>query len=412
VGVISAAETAVRVAVPVPGRWTFWADLIVDRQPLGYVDVSSFYAVARLSNWGYGNFTVALPCGIDPDRLLRLWSWRLWAMYDGEPWWCGVPTGLADESGRTTAQFTATELPGYLTKRVFDQYPKWDTRTEAPDGMEQCEIARRLAAPLADVGVPVITQPDTPVLRDRTYEYLESEHRAQLLSNLAGVLDGPEFRSEYGWTPEGLPLCSWRVGYPRIGTDSGLGVTIPGAALEYRALWDSDRLRTMTFAVGDLPDDAPPETPRPVATVDRPQPDLPRLDAVDDWPGTVLPGTLAERARTAATQQAAPALQLSATPPSHVPAVTGYRVGDTVTLRAQTPLVPGGLEVSGRLAMIEVNAADNTAVWTVITSSPPPVPRATLAGELSRLGTSVASMFRSGRLAPAPAPPAGEDEGR
>jgi hypothetical protein len=168
----------------------------------------------------------------------------------------------------------------------------------------------------------------------------------------------------------------------------------------------------MTFAVGDLPDDAPPETPRPVATVDRPQPDLPRLDAVDDWPGTVLAGTLAERARTAATQQAAPALQLSATPPSHVPAVTGYRVGDTVTLRAQTPLVPGGLEVSGRLAMIEVNAADNTAVWTVITSSPPPVPRATLAGELSRLGTSVATMFRSGRLAPAPAPPAGEDERR
>jgi hypothetical protein len=392
-------ETALRLAVPLPGRWTFWADLMVGRQPLGYVEVTSFYAVARLSNWGYGNFTVALPCGIDPDRLLRLWSWRLWALYDGEPWWCAVPSGLADENGRTTAQFTATELPGYLTKRVFDVPPPSVTWTD----VEQCEIARRLAAPLADVGVPIITQPDTPVLRTRTYEYLESDHRAQLLVNLAGVLDGPEFRSEYGWTPEGLPECRWRVGYPRIGADTGLGVTIPGAALAYRALWDSDRLRTMTFAVGDLPENAAPDTPRPVATVDRPQADLPRLDAVDDWPGTVLPGTLAERARTAATQQAAPALQLTATPPSHLPAVTSYQVGDTVTVRAETPLLPGGLEVTGRLAQIEVNAAESTAAWTVITSSPPPVPRATLAGELSRLGTSVASMFRSGRLAPAPA---------
>ena len=391
VGMGVMAAEPVQLAVPLPGRWTFWADMMVGRDPLGYVDVASFYAVSRLSDWGYGNATVALPCGIDPDRLLRLWSWRLWALYDGTPWWCGVPSGLADENGRTTAQFTLTELPGYLTKRVFDERPGTWTQ------VEQCEIARRLAAPLADVGVPIITQPDTPVLRDRTYEYLESDHRAALLSNLAGVMGGPEFRSEYGWAEDGLPECRWRVGYPSIGSDApGIGVTIPGAALAYRALWDSDRLRTMTFAVGDLPENAPADTPRPVRTVDRPQPDLPRLDAVDDWPGTVLVSTLAERANTAATQQAAPALQLTATPPSHLPYVTSYRVGDTVTLRLETPLLPGGLDVSGRLAQIEVNAAEGTAVWTVITSSPPPVPRATLAGQMSRLSTSVAAMFAAG----------------
>jgi hypothetical protein len=403
---VAQSGAVVQLTVPATGRWTFWADLMVDRQPLGYVDISSFYAVARLSNWGHGNATVTLPCGIAPERLLRLWSWRLWAMYDGEPYWCGVPTGLADESGRTTAQFTLTELPGYLTKRVFDVPPPsvpWNN-------VEQCEIARRLAEPLADVGVPIITQPDVEVRRDRTYEYLESDHRAQLLSNLAGVLEGPEFRSEYGWTDEGLPECRWRVGYPRIGTDTGLGVTVPGAALAYRAAWDADQLRTYTFAVGDLPENAPPEAVKPVATLNRPQDDLPRLDAVDDWPGTVILGTLQERARTAATQQAAPALQLSATPPSHIPAITGYQVGDTVTVRATTPLLPGGLEVSGRLSMIEVNAQENTAVWTVVTSSPPPVPRASLSGELSRLGTAVSQMFRSGRLAPAPVPPASEEE--
>jgi hypothetical protein len=399
VGVGVMAAEPVQLAVPLPGRWTFWADMMVGRAPLGYVDVSSFYAVSRLSDWGYGNCTVALPCGIDPDRLLRLWSWRLWALYDGQPWWCGVPSGLADENGRTTAQFTLTELPGYLTKRVFDVPPPSVPWVQ----VEQCEIARRLAAPLADVGVPIITQPDTPFLRDRTYEYLEGDHRAALLSNLAGVLQGPEFRSEYGWTDEGLPECRWRVGYPRVGSDEpGIGVTIPGAALAYRALWDSDQLRTYTFAVGDLPENAAPDAVRPVRTVNRPQPDLPRLDAVDDWPGTVVPRTLDERAQTAATQQAAPALQLTATPPSHLPYVTSYRPGDTVTVRAQTPLLPGGLDVTGRLAQVEVNAAEGTAVWTVITSSPPPVPRSTLTGQVARLGTSVAAMFRSGRLAPAP----------
>jgi hypothetical protein len=392
-------EEPARLAVPMPGRWTFWADLLVGGAPLGNVEVTSFYAVSRLSNFGYGNVTLALPCGIDPARLVRLWSWRLWAFHEGQPFWCGVPSGLVDEDGRTTATFTLTELPGYLAKRVWD-FPEPQRFPQ----VEQCAIAAALAEPLAEVGVPVITQPDVPVLRDRTYEYLESDHRAQLLINLAGVLEGPEFRAEYGWTPDGLPQCRWRVGYPRIGSDApGLGVGIPGAALHYRAMWDSDQLRTRTFAVGDLPENAAEGTPRPVAVEDRPQPDLPRLDAVDDWPGTILVSTLAERARTRATSQAAPALQLSATPPSHQPPVSSYQVGDTVTVRAATPLLPGGLDSTGRLAQVEINAAEATAVWTVTSSSPPPVPRATLAGELSRLSTSVAAMFRSGRMEPAPA---------
>jgi hypothetical protein len=174
---------------------------------------------------------------------------------------------------------------------------------------------------------------------------------------------------------------------------------VPGGALGYRATWDSDQLRTMTFAVGDLPEDATAETPRPVAIVDRPQPDLPRLDAVDDWPGTILESTLAERARTYATTYAAPTLALSASPPESLPPITEYGVGDDVTIRAVTPLMPGGLDVTGRLIEIDVNAQTGIATWTVAAPSPPPVPRESLARRLDRLDTTLQGVFHSGPMA-------------
>ena len=127
------------------------------------------------------------------------------------------------------------------------------------------------------------------VLRDRTYEYLEGGSRGQLLVNLSGVLNGPEWRTEYRMLASGRPECTLRIAYPRVGSDSaGLGVAVPGAILSYRYQMDSDQLRTRTFAVGDLPHDAGENAVRPVvvATLDNPR--LPRLDAVDDWPGTIL----------------------------------------------------------------------------------------------------------------------------
>ena len=388
-------------AVPLPGVWSFWADMIVADVPLGNVDVAAFRCTSKLSGFGNGAVTLALPCGLDPERLGRLWSWRLWAYYDGSPLWCGVPTGVADEDGSTLATLTLVELPGYLQKRVWDE-----TAPRRFDQVEQTAIARILAEPLADVGVPILTDPGPGVLRDRTYEYLESDHRAQLVINLSQVLDGPEFRAEYRTRADGRPECVFRVGYPRVGTDAaGLGIMVPGAALGYRATWDADQLRTKTFAVGDLPENAAEGTPKPVAIQDRPQSDLPRLDAVDDWPGTVRVETLRERAQTMAIAQAAPALALSASPPESYPPLTAYRVGDTVTLRAVTPLVPGGLEVAGRLVQIDVDSAEGRATWTIATSSPPPLARATLARRLGTLDTTLASIFRSGRLTELPPPP-------
>ena len=393
-----------RPTVPLPGRWTFWADMLVGGQALGNVDVSSFYCVRRLSGFGHGNVTVNLPCGIPDDRLLRLWSWRLWAMYDGLPYWCGVPTGVADQDGSAHVQLTLTELPGYLAKRAVDWHPN-RVYTQA----EQTAIARDIAEPAEEVGVQIITEPGSGFRRDRTYEFLESDSRAKLLENLAGVLSGPEFRTEYQMTSQGRPVCILRIAYPRVGSDSaGLGLSIPGAAVGYRAQWDSDELRTVTFAVGDLPQDAPEGALKPVAIERRPQPDLPRLDAVDDWPGTVLQSTLVERAQTMAARQAAPSVSTTASPPEELPAITEYAPGDTVYVRAVTPLLPGGLEVAGRLSQVEVNAAEGVATWTIVGATPAPVTRETVNERLERVDTAVAALFHGGGLVEVGAPTAPE----
>ncbi len=95
-------------------------------------------------------------------------------------------------------------------------------------------------------------------------------------------------------TPANRPQARLRIGWPRVGSDAaGLGLTVPGSIVNYRYQMDSDELRTRTYAVGDLPENAhsdpdQPPPPRPVVIEERPNPLLPRLDAVDDWPGTIL----------------------------------------------------------------------------------------------------------------------------
>jgi hypothetical protein len=379
--------------VPVPGLWTFWADQVIGAVPLGPVDVAAFKCSSVLSGFGSGTATLSLPCGIDEARLRKLWSWRLWALYAGMPYWCGVPTGISDD-GSTAVQLTLTELPGYLGKRVYDVSPN-----HVYTQVEQTIIAADLAAPVTDVGVLVLTSPGGGFLRDRTYQYLEGDSRGALLANLSQVISGPEFRAEYSLTTAGFPHCTLRIAYPRVGSgQAGLAVSAAGDALGYAAAWDADQLRTRTFAVGDVADDAAPGTASPVSIRDAPQADLPRLDAVDDWPGTIIASTLQERSATASQQQAAPALTLAVAPSQAVPPLGGYAVGDDVTVRATTPLTPGGLTVTGRLTQLDVDAAAGTAAWTIVTPSPPPKARETLIGRLDRIDTKLRGVFHGGPL--------------
>ncbi len=381
-------------SVPLHGEWTFWAEsMLPPFRSLGMVDVSSFYCVKRVSAFGHGNMTVNLPCGLDSEVLINLWSWRVWAFYAGEPYWCGVPTGLQDQDGSAHVQFTLLELPGYLTRRQQDQNPFLEFKNT-----EQTSIARQLAEPVQDVGVIVSTEAGPGKLRDRKYEFLEGGSRGQLLINLAGVLDGPEFRTEYRMGANGRPQCVLRIAYPRVGTDTaGLGVAVPGGILNYRFQMDSDQLRTHTFAVGDLASDAPEGATRPVAILYYANhPSLPRLDSVDDWPGTILESTLYERANTAAVINSIPAQEVTGSPPESYPPITTYGAGDTVTVRAVTPLIPEGIEFAARLMQVEVNAATGVATWSAALTSPPQATRTTINGAVTRLATQASQVFHQG----------------
>ena len=212
------------------------------------------------------------------------------------------------------------------------------------------------------------------------------------------MLDGPEFRTEYRMGGNGRPQCVLRIAYPRVGTDTaGLGVAVPGGILNYRFQMDSDQLRTHTFAVGDLPSDAPEGAVRPVAISYLPNhPYLPRLDQVDDWPGTILESTLWERSFTGTTINSIPAQEVTGSPPESYPPITTYGAGDTVTVRAVTPLIPEGIEFSARLAQVEVNAATGVATWSAALTSPPQGTRTTINGAITRLSTQASQVFHQG----------------
>ncbi|HEX4399685.1 MAG TPA: hypothetical protein VH136_18745 [Trebonia sp.] len=363
--------------VPLPGAWRFWADMIVTGQPLGPVTCTAFTGSRLLSGFGTGSVTV--PSGstsLPPDRLLRLWSWRLWVFYNGKPVWCGVPNGIADQAAGTVT-LTLTELPGYLSKRALDVVGGV-TYTQA----EQTAIAAFLAQPLADVGVSVLTDPGPGYLRDAFFDYLASTDRAQLLTTFATSLSAPEFRAEYYTDAGGRPHCRLRIVYPRVGAATGLGLIVPGNATDYSGTWDSDRLRTRTFATGTVPAGAASDATAPVVVVDLPQADLPRLDAIDDYQDVSLVSTLTARANTAAAQYAAPAVSISGTLPASLPALGTYDPGDDVSLLVSDPLLPGALVGTARLTQMDMDAAAGTVALTVAVSQPAPKARDTLTARL------------------------------
>lgn len=371
--------------------WTFWADLYTGPgqfTPIGPLQCSAFTYTSTLSDFGSGSATLlAGTASLTDTDLLRLWGWRLFAFHDDLPVWCGMPTGITD-AGDPMAPVTLTEITGYLGKRAQDQNNL--TFGQA----EQVQIAAALAAPLSQVGVQVSASTTTQILRDRTYQLYE-DTMGDLLTNLTQVINGPQFRTELtrpgAYTSPGVTM---RIAYPRVGTDTGLGITVPGSTLSYSLSWDADQLRTRTIALGDVADDADVNAARPVSIVSRPQDTLPQLDMVDDWSGTVLTTTLAEQAETSATQYAEPVLSLQATASCADPPLGTYNVGDTVTVNVTDPLLPGGLSVTGQLTGLQVDATAATAQWTVAVSLPAPQPRQTLIQQLRTLNRNVRSIHR------------------
>lgn len=386
---------------PLPGVWTFFADMlhVPNADPanlgvtqLGPVIVTAFSFTQTLNDFGAGEATILVETSaLTRADLLRLWGWRLWALYDGQPVFCGWPTGLSD-SGGATVTVSLSEVTAYLDKRYFDIR---DILTEAQGGgrghyyhqVEQTQLAATLAGPLNDVLVTV-SHGGSPVHRDRTYTFLEDK-RSELLKALAGVGNGPQFRTEYGWQADGYPHATFRIAHPRVGTDTGAGAAVPGNVRSFTLAWNADLLRTWTWAVGDLRQNAPQTAEKPLRRILRPQFNTGRpvrLDGVDEWSGVVNIATLEDKAETSARLYAQPALTIEVTVGAEDPRLTSYQVGDTVTIHITDPLLAGGLESQhGTLTAREVSAGDGSVSWTVAIEEPPPKARETAIGTLNRI---------------------------
>jgi hypothetical protein len=374
------------------GPWTFYVDGAVPPfTRTGQIEVTAFTCSWVLSGFGSGEATiVAGDGGVSRDILLSLWGWRLWVLYAGLPVWAGFPVGVSDDGG-SAVKVALTELPGYLGRK---QYALNHTYSQ----VEQTAIASDLASPLANVGVPVTAIAGPGNLRDRTYTYLQAD-RGQLLTELSQVLGGPEFRSEYSLSSGGLPTCTLKIAYPRVGGATGLALVVPGGGVSFTATWASDQMRTRTFAVGNTAPNAPTTATRPVVVVNQPQAGVPELDTADDWSGVSLTSTLTENANASASTYARPSLALEAVLPASDPPIGSYAVGDDVAVALADPLLPAGLASIGRLGSASLDAAAGTVTWEVAVVFPPPQ-RLTLSSRLGKLTRQTASLLHQSLQAP------------
>jgi hypothetical protein len=373
-----------------PGRWTVWADRY-DGTPLGPIQTTRLHWSATLSGYGSGEMELVVSeSPLDFTDLMRLWSWRAWVLYNDRPLWCGMPSAIISAS-LNTVTVQLTELSGYLTKRALDV-----AGGVRYDQIEQTQIARELAQPVEDIGMTIVTEPGSGFLRDRSYAFLEGPYRADLLTNLSQVIQGPEFRAEYGLdTISARPFATLRIAYPRVGTPGAqVGFIVPGDAIDPTVTYDGQLVRTKTFAVGDLPEDGDADSDRPVQIVDRPQPLIPRLDHIDDWPGVVILQTLADRAATYSTLYDTPSLAIQGSTFETDPELGTYGLGDDVIVFVRDALHPDGMAVDGRLAGLDVDCDTGKVGWTVTVTSPPSLGRPTLSARIARVSQEQTAMFR------------------
>src|SRR5215813_11151241 len=201
------------------GQWTFYADnSVAPYSPIGAVSVTSFTCNWELSGFGTGE--AVIPIEQNPMTrldLLKLFGYRLWALYNDTVVWAGLATGLTDTGGPAVT-VALVELPGYLN---YKQYATTNNYFQ----IEQTQIANDLAFPVSYIGVNRTLTPGAGRLRTRNYTYLQGASRAELLSNLAHVINGPEFRAEYALDSASRPTCALHIAYPRVGSNaSGLAL--------------------------------------------------------------------------------------------------------------------------------------------------------------------------------------------
>jgi hypothetical protein len=82
------------------------------------------------------------------------------------------------------------------------------------------------------------------------------------------------------------------------------------------------------------------------------------------------------------------------------PLLGSYLVGDDVAVSMADPLIPAGLNATGRLTALRLDAGSGTVTWTVSITLPHPRPYATLSAQLKALHRKTAGIFHNSLAAP------------
>lgn len=171
----------------------------------------------------------------------------------GTIWWAGIPQTLTCKATSAVIEIEAATIESYLARRYVP--------ARRFDQADQCsEIAAWLVASTVDAGIPIdIDAPASGILRDRSYTDDETGTVLQRLTDLAGVIDGPEWWIETTWATPGSQAGIRHVfhtGYPRIGVASDRPQAVfemPGGLLDltYEDRWGEGEAATFVQVAGE-----------------------------------------------------------------------------------------------------------------------------------------------------------------
>lgn len=160
--------------------------------------------------------------------------WRFWivaVLDDGTICWGGIITGRSRDATSGVVSISCSSPEDYLDRRY--------TPAKRFDQVDQSDIAAWLVRQAIPDGIPfLIDAPKSGVKRDREYNDDDAATLYKRLSDLSGVIGGPEWHIAIEWQDrqkQNAIIPVFKCGTPRIGiaTDSPQSVfELPGGLIE------------------------------------------------------------------------------------------------------------------------------------------------------------------------------------
>lgn len=319
----------------------------------------------------YESTTAVLPIPTAPDdwqRATRPGYAALIALDGDVPLWGGLVTQRkrgADADGGYTASLGLVTAEGYFDTRYVGDW----TYTATDQSVIAADLAARWAAGVDGLQL-VLDYTVSGVNRDRTYRDDEDATLYTRLTQLMGVIGGPEFTVGWQWlhSPERLvPVfrCATRLGAaPLAGLGPNASFELPGSISQVETVEDysAGKGANDVMAVGSSQGDARPQSPHQFGPADgRPK----REFRWSPSSSIIITDTLTAHAQRAVAvlQDGSNAITLTANRADAPRLGIDWGLGDDVAYDIDHPAWPDGLSGVGRAIGWEL---DDTTVSPIL----------------------------------------------